>query len=333
MNSVLASPDLWTILGAMTLAGLVGGLVNCFLPAAEGEPTKVWWKCVLMGIGASLIVPVFLFLTQSKILDELVKVLPAPPASGATDQPLSVAIGQKVQNYLVFFSFCTIAAISSTRFISSVSDRLMIELKKEVRETKEQVQETQKDVRATQQQVRETDQKVEETEKKTTTNRATLQAVKKKIQENSIARKTAPTNAVPITREATRGPSPAISSPLHPDDPQKGRWGGKHTVNFRQLQATVTAIDDDEDWFNVRMEVISTDPQHHPLTGNVIFHLHDTFVPDRQSVPVVNNRAVLEKTAWGAFTIGAETDDGTQLELDLSDPTDAPDVPAVFRAR
>ncbi|RAJ94372.1 hypothetical protein LX87_04259 [Larkinella arboricola] len=310
MHSILSSPDLWTILGTMVLAGVIGGLVNGFLPTAQGEPPKIWWKCILTGLGASLIVPVFLFLTQSKILDELVRVLP----ENATAPTIAEAMGRKVQNYLVFFSFCTIAAITSTRFITTVSDRLLSELKKEVDATK--------------QAVRETDQKVEETQQKAIGNRATLQAVKKKIQENSIARKTG--TALPITREATRGPSPDTSALLHPDDPQKGRWGGKPTVNFRQLQATVTAIDDDEDWFNVRMEVVSTDPQNHPFTGSVTFHLHDTFTPDTVSVPVVNNRAVLEKIAWGAFTVGAETSDGTQLELDLSD---APDVPLSFRNR
>lgn len=110
MHSVLSSPDLWTILGTMALAGIIGGLVNGFLPAPEGEQAKIWWKCILTGLGASLIVPVFLFLTQSKILDELVRIIPenTPP------EPLSEAISRKVQNYLVFFSFCTIAAITST---------------------------------------------------------------------------------------------------------------------------------------------------------------------------------------------------------------------------
>ncbi|GAB3893630.1 hypothetical protein GCM10028803_07940 [Larkinella knui] len=337
MNSILSSYDLWTVLGTMLLAGIIGGLVNCYLPTAAEESPKIWWKCVLMGLGASLIVPVFLFLTQSKILDELVKVIPENAPGASANPAISAAISLKVQNYLVFFSFCTIAAISSTRFITSVSDRLMAELKKEVKETKQEVRETKEDVKATRQKVKETDQKVEETQRKALTNRATLQAVKKKIEENSVARKTAgtTTESAQVSRGAvTRGPSPVPSATtLDTDDPQKGKWGGKAVSNFKRLQATVTPIDEDEDWFTIRMEVISTDPDHHPLTGKVIFHLHDTFVPADQEVIANNNRAVLEETGWGAFTIGAETEDGTELELDLADPTAAPDVPASFRSR
>lgn len=311
MHSVLSSPDLWTILGTMALAGIIGGLVNGFLPAPEGEQAKIWWKCVLTGLGASLIVPVFLFLTQSKILDELVRAIPenTPP------EPLSEAISLKVQNYLVFFSFCTIAAITSTRFITTVSDRLLSEIKKEVDATKQAVSVTA--------------QKVEETQKKAIDNRATLQAVKKKIQEESQARSVF--SRPPIREDLPYSPSTVPE--IHPDDPQKGRWGGKAVANSKRLQATVTPIDEDEDWFTVRLEVVSTEPAEHPLTGPVVFHLPDAFVPSTRTVVARNNRAFTDETAWGAFTAGAETADGTQLELDLGDPAVAPDVPASFRNR
>lgn len=335
MNSILFSSDLWTILAVMALAGLVGGLVNCFLPTTTDEPAKIWWKCVLIGLGASLIVPVFLFLTQSKILDELVKYIPEKPVGEFTAEKIAVAISLKVQNYLVFFSFCTIAAISSTRFISSVSDKLMTELKKDLKETKEEVKETKADVKETKQQVKETDQKVAETQQKAIKNRVTLQAVKKKIEENSAARKSS-AKAVSSPPTVTRGGvsrGPATSAGLFPDDPQRGLWGGKDTDNFKRLQATVTPIDEDEDWFTIRMEVVSTDPNQHPLTGKVTFHLHDSFVPDTEEVVAKNNQAVLETTGWGAFTVGAETEDGTKLELNLADPAVAPNVPASFRGR
>ncbi|RRB02856.1 YEATS-associated helix-containing protein [Larkinella rosea] len=335
MNSFFFSSDLLTIMTAMALAGLMGGLVNCFLPGSDDEPPKIWWKCVLIGVGASLIVPVFLFLTQSKILDELVKHIPEKPVGDMTAEKIAEAISLKVKNYLVFFSFCTIAAISSTRFISSVSDRLMTELKKDLKETKQEVKEAKADVKETKQKVKETDQKVAETQQKAIKNRVTLQAVKKKIEETSAARKS---SAKAVSSPATvsrggimRGTAP--SAVLFPDDPQRGLWGGKDVTNFKRLQATVVPIDDDEDWYTIRMEVVSTDPDQHPLTGTVTFHLHDTFVPDTEEVVARNNRAVLEKTGWGAFTIGAETEDGTKLELNLADPTVAPNIPETFRGR
>jgi hypothetical protein len=38
----------------------------------------------------------------------------------------------------------------------------------------------------------------------------------------------------------------------------------------------------------------------------------------------------MSKIAWGAFTIGAELEDGTQLEYDLAENTD---LPQDFRKR
>lgn len=114
------------------------------------------------------------------------------------------------------------------------------------------------------------------------------------------------------------------------DDPQKGRWGGQNERNGRRLSVTVTPVKDDDEWFNVHLEVTSTDATR-PLVGAVTFHLHDTFDPDIERVPVLNGSAVLELIVWGAFTVGVEADDGqVQLELDMSQ---LPEVPKRFRER
>lgn len=65
----------------MFFAGLVGGIVSFHLPS-NTEPdttsdtippkmikTRTWLQCVLLGIGATLLVPLFLEIAQSKILD------------------------------------------------------------------------------------------------------------------------------------------------------------------------------------------------------------------------------------------------------------------------
>jgi hypothetical protein len=117
----------------------------------------------------------------------------------------------------------------------------------------------------------------------------------------------------------------------HVDDPQKGRWGGRSEANGRRLTAKVTPAPGTPAWFLVHLEVTSLDPVNQPLTGNVIFHLHPTFDPPDRTVAAVDNKAVLDIYAYGAFTVGAEADNGsTRLELDLAE---LPDAPPEFRSR
>jgi hypothetical protein len=114
---------------------------------------------------------------------------------------------------------------------------------------------------------------------------------------------------------------------LDPEDPQRGQWGGRAERNNRRLSAAITALDDG--WFNVHIEVRSTDPARYPLKGLVRFHLHDTF--RKPEVDVMPNKgvAVHEVNAFGPFTVGAEADGGkTQLELDLAN---VPNAPSAFR--
>lgn len=125
-------------------------------------------------------------------------------------------------------------------------------------------------------------------------------------------------------------PAPTV---LHPDDPRKGLWGGSSidTATGRRLSATVTPAPGSSTLFKVTLMVEAIDPVSKPLTGIVNFHLHPTF--RRADVPVEarESRATLVLTAWGAFTVGADADDGrTRLELDLAM---LPGAPALFVAR
>jgi hypothetical protein len=86
----------------------------------------------------------------------------------------------------------------------------------------------------------------------------------------------------------------------------------------------------DIDWFNVNLEVISTD-SNNPLTGDVIFHLHPSFPYQTITCPAINGKAKLDLVAFGAFTVGVECDGGnTRLELDLAEVAN---VPVVFKSR
>lgn len=117
-----------------------------------------------------------------------------------------------------------------------------------------------------------------------------------------------------------------------PGDPWKNQFGGKNVSNNRQLRAEVKKISDSSDLFSIRLTVSSIDQAKYPLQGVVQFFLHPTFKNDRPIITLDSNGvAELNLTAWGAFTIGALTDDGkTKLELDLSE---LPDAPTDFRNR
>lgn len=114
------------------------------------------------------------------------------------------------------------------------------------------------------------------------------------------------------------------------NDPQKYQWGEKAESNGRKLSAVVSPVSWNPDYFNVELKLVSTDPAN-ALKGKVIFHLHPSFRNSDPTVEVVNGIASINVLAWGAFTVGAEADDGeTQLELDLAQLNSAP---ALFRSR
>lgn len=107
-------------------------------------------------------------------------------------------------------------------------------------------------------------------------------------------------------------------NPRVPDDPRKGMFGGNavDAVRGRQLTATVRPSGASKTLFSVHLEV-SAMPGFPTLTDAVVFYLHDTFRPAEVAVEVIHGRAVLHLVAYGAFTVGAITTDGAELELDL----------------
>lgn len=102
------------------------------------------------------------------------------------------------------------------------------------------------------------------------------------------------------------------------EDLQKGRWGGKSTVQNITLEASYDASNSFLGLYGVTLQVRSLDTNK-PLQGEVAFFLHDTF-PNPISYAAVNasNVAQIKVKAWEAFVVGARTEDGTELELDLN---------------
>ena len=117
----------WVIVPIMILAGGLGGVVNYVLRAGDDPTGRSIQKSLALGIVASLMVPLFLYVVSSKILDSV-----AQSSEAARDT--------FVRDVLVFFGFCLVAATSSTGFIRTVSARV-------VKELEERVSNVQSDVR------------------------------------------------------------------------------------------------------------------------------------------------------------------------------------------
>jgi hypothetical protein len=120
---------------------------------------------------------------------------------------------------------------------------------------------------------------------------------------------------------------------VDPDDPQKGRFGGRAIRNGRRITAKVTPVRGDPDWFTVQVEVKPYGRNAAPIKGSKVdFWVHDSFPQEHYYVFVGKDGvAKYSFTAYGAFTIGATCDNGsTPLELDLSRISSAPKT---FRTR
>jgi CheY-like chemotaxis protein len=113
-----------------------------------------------------------------------------------------------------------------------------------------------------------------------------------------------------------------------PQDTHKNKFGRYPTRNRRTLSATVNPLPFLDGEYLVTLQVKGAD--HWPLTGEVIFHLDQSFAPQEKFPPTVtemasDNSASIQLTAWGAFTVGVLCDESlTNLELDLASSRDAP---------
>jgi hypothetical protein len=113
-----------------------------------------------------------------------------------------------------------------------------------------------------------------------------------------------------------RKAAPALARPiLNPDDPQKGRFGGKAEVGGFRLY--VRFEETRRDWIDLTLIVASKEPMDDEIAE---FFLHDTFKPNRYVEPFNKKRAELtEVRAWGGFTCGVWIPSrNVELELDLA---------------
>ena len=108
--------NLWTLLAIMTLAGSFGGLINYFIERRDSREKSSILRSLVVGIGAAYMVPLFLNMISSDLMQQL---------------------DQDTGKLLVFVGFCLIAAVSSSAFIRSLSDKVLKEAQEAKRVSKE----------------------------------------------------------------------------------------------------------------------------------------------------------------------------------------------------
>jgi hypothetical protein len=106
------------LVGIIAAAGLLGGTANYYMEQANGAGFR---KSVLLGLTAAATVPLFLKTVSSNLMAE--------------------CLAGDVISHFVFFGFCTIAAIFSSKFLQSLGDKLLQEMK-EVKQKQEELTET-----------------------------------------------------------------------------------------------------------------------------------------------------------------------------------------------
>lgn len=133
MLATAADTYTWLPVIIMLIAGALGGTINNFLaPDASSDESKLHiGRSIVIGIGAALLVPLFLNMISSNLMTEVV---------GTKDTPGNFG------KALVFLGFCLVAAISSRAFIQTISERLLNEVKKTANEAKVEAQDAQNKV-------------------------------------------------------------------------------------------------------------------------------------------------------------------------------------------
>lgn len=317
----------------MSIAGLIGGVINYVLAKGthiEGKKPN-FLHSVLVGVGATILVPLFLELAQSKLLDEMrpnwqltadyQKDLSGRPNPASAQLTIKDSISREtnavftvkadeaptmppIKTYMLFAAYCFLAAVAGPRFINSLIDGVLKE--KEIERLNQERNEI----------IEQKDLAEDKVDRQNTINRILA------IEDEQEALK-----ATDETGQVEDMIKPKIGPITVEDDPQKGRFGGARERNGRRLSAKVQ-YSPTPGLYRIDLWVESTDPAH-PLDTDVIFYLHNTFRPSVFTIKVEDFRegkaSVEPKTAWGAFTVGAVTDNGnTLLEYDLSSDSSFP---------
>lgn len=92
----------------LVFSGILGGIINFIYDDGKKLSLIEFVRSVLLGVGASLLVPLFLKMISSSLIEETAK---------------------DSNSYFVLMGFCLTAAISSRSFIGNISKKLLNEIK------------------------------------------------------------------------------------------------------------------------------------------------------------------------------------------------------------
>lgn len=106
---------MFILFGVMLVAGVFGGIINYFFNRGKSEEITAM-KSIIIGTGASLIVPLFLNMISSDLINS------------SRNDPYKI---------FVFTGYCLIAAISSSAFIGRMSKNVINELDKANKKVRE----------------------------------------------------------------------------------------------------------------------------------------------------------------------------------------------------
>ncbi len=116
----------WLIFIVMLVSGALGGVMNFFITDLQEEQKMPWWQHSIVGIGAAFMVPLFLNMISGNLIDEVL---------GSKDNEPNYS------KLFVLAGFCLVAAVSARAFISSLSRRVL----QEVRSAKATAEEAKED--------------------------------------------------------------------------------------------------------------------------------------------------------------------------------------------
>ncbi|WP_223608827.1 YEATS-associated helix-containing protein [Chryseobacterium sp. OSA05B] len=337
--------SLYYIVIIMAATGIFGGIVNFYSDAnaqREAESTTIIklrpiGVCILFGLAATVLVPLFLKFADSKLLQEIhipVKVPPTetkpsgkpvpkaanyslvkndsiqttPSNNNTGAQPVSTKPdgGKKTEekeksvatDYMIWTAYCLLAACAGMRFIDLLMSKIIT--KETMNQKNNEIQELSKEIKGK--------------EKELTTSLNNY-----KVSESIQLKDAVESKSFTEIGTSALDQSALLISWLppitHSNDPQKGRFGGKSRVNGKSL----TADYDHSNLPGVLNLIIKVSSVEGDLNSDVYLFLHNSFAKSIIHLEGNGKKVVEYKIpAYGAFTIGAITDNGnTHLELDL----------------
>jgi len=350
----------------MLLAGVAGGTINYLLPSNTGdnkEKIRNIFACLALGIGATILIPLFLEIAQSKLMDNVhygwslqksecdcskpatdslflkVTVQSDTLKNAASDTGKAGAAKSNIKvaankNEATITKDCCVPIknyflFAAYCFLAAAAGfRFINSIMDSVLKDK-QIAEAQKG-KAKAEDEKQVIEK--ENEKRVMNSQISQQQEEEKMRHALTQDKIKDVQVKGImdieNLNAIAAPVIPVLPPItHKEDPQKGRFGGKSENNERKLSAAVkkSAI---PDFYNVVLTVESTNPLS-PLNSDVIFYIHDSFSPSifTYKPEEFKDGKVIEDEilSYGAFTVGVITDNGkTLLELDLAENKNFP---------